>query len=103
MAQGHIEKPGKGLYQISLAGTGGPDHEHVGFFNLDIIHRVGLHPFVVVVDRHGNDLLGIFLADHIIVQLCLDLRGAGMDFTSKAFFGPSSFFFFLIFCRSGIC
>ena len=29
----------------------------------------------MVVDRHGNDLLGIFLADHIIVQLCLDLMG----------------------------
>ncbi|MNT20473.1 hypothetical protein D3C72_1557830 [compost metagenome] len=31
----------------------------------------------MVVDRHGQDLLGLFLADHILVQAFADLVGRG--------------------------
>ncbi|MCY1181626.1 hypothetical protein D9M73_221400 [compost metagenome] len=36
-----------------------------------------LQALVVVVDRDGQDLLGLFLADHILVQAFADFVGRG--------------------------
>ena len=37
----------------------------------------GLHPLVVVVDGDRQDLLGVLLADHVVVQELEDLPGLG--------------------------
>ena len=36
-----------------------------------------LHPLVVVVDGHRQDLLGVLLTDHVVVQELEDLLGLG--------------------------
>ena len=52
-----------------LAGAGRTDQENVGLRKLDVI-VLGLviDSLVVVVDCDGQDLLGMFLADHITVE-----------------------------------
>ena len=69
----HLKKPRQSLYQIRLSGTGRPDHEHVGFIDLDLFHGVGHHPFIVIVDRHRHDLFCIILSYDIFIQHSLDL------------------------------
>jgi hypothetical protein len=39
--------------------------------------RPELHPLVVVVDGHGQDLLGGVLADDVVVEELIDLTGFG--------------------------
>src|SRR5207247_2179047 len=45
----------------------------VALLDLDVLPTaVDAEPFVVVVDRDGEDLLGAPLADHVLVELLLD-------------------------------
>src|SRR5207302_8732708 len=61
-----------------LAGAGGPDEEDVRLLQLDVPGvRPRLDPLVVVVDGHGQDLLGPLLADHVLVERGLDLGRLG--------------------------
>ena len=69
----YLKKPRQSLYQIRLSGTGRPDHEHVGFVDLDLFHGVGHHPLIVIVDRHRHDLFRIVLSYDIFIQHSLDL------------------------------
>ena len=69
----HIEKSRQGLDQISFTGACRAKHKDIGLFDLYIVHCIRHHPLVMVINRNGDDLLRLFLPDHIIVKLCLDL------------------------------
>jgi hypothetical protein len=77
--EGHVEQAGQGLGQQRLAAAGGAEQEDVGLGQLDVGVGVApdLHPLVVVVDRHREDLLGLVLADHVVVEELVDLPGLG--------------------------
>ena len=57
----------------------GPSKQDVRLRELDVGVAVGagLHPLVVVVDRDREDLLGLLLADDVVVQEVEDLPGLG--------------------------
>lgn len=75
--EGHVEHAGEGLGQQGLARAGGPDQQDVAFRELDLV-LAGLvlvaQALVVVVHGHGQGALGDFLADHVVVEVGLDLR-----------------------------
>ena len=73
----HVQDPGQGLGEQGLARAGGADQQDVGLgqFDVVVLRRVG-QALVMVVDRHREHLLGVLLADHVIVQNAADfLRG----------------------------
>ena len=72
-AEGHVQDLGEGLGQQRLAGAGGPDEQDVRLLELDVVDLVaGVDPLVVVVHGHGENLLGLLLADDVLVQGELD-------------------------------
>ena len=77
-AERDVEDAGERLGQQRLAGAGRPDEQDVRLLELDVVDRVaGVDPLVVVVDRDREDLLGPLLADDVLVERGLDLRGFG--------------------------
>src|SRR5437870_282747 len=72
--EGHPQHLGERLCEEGLAGARGADQEDVRFLQLDLAR---LDPLVVVVDRDGEDFLRPLLADHVLVEDILDLRGLG--------------------------
>ncbi len=60
---------------MGLAAAGGADHEDVALLKLHIISAAKLDSFIVVVDRHRQGHLGIFLANDVLVQNLPDLPG----------------------------
>ncbi len=76
--EGHVQDPGQGLGQQGLTGAGGADQQDVALLEL---HPVQVHPgvdaLIVIIDRHGQDLFGPFLADDVLVDLLLDGRRLG--------------------------
>ena len=44
----------------------------------------GLDPLVMVVDGHRQDLLGVLLPDHVVVQELEDLTGLGQVLERQA-------------------
>ncbi len=77
--KGYVEHPGQGLGQQGLAAAGGPEQQDVGLgqLNVGVAPRANLHPLVVVVDRHREDLLGVLLADDVVVEEVVDVLGLG--------------------------
>ena len=77
--EGHVEHAGQGLGQQRLAAAGGADQHDVGLGQLDlgVVAAAELHALVVVVDRHRQDLLGLVLADDVVVEEVVDLAGLG--------------------------
>src|SRR6478609_5251148 len=83
--EGDVEHPRQGLREVGLATTRRPDHQDVGLRDLDhVVLRLaadgleaGLDALVVVVDRDGEGLLGVLLADHVGVEELEDLAGLG--------------------------
>src|SRR5439155_16894284 len=87
----HIENLGQRAGEQSFARAGRPDHEDVAFFNLDLGVRIatgGLFWFrgrrwflenalVVIMNGHGQGLLGMLLPDTAQIELALDLRRFG--------------------------
>ena len=76
----HIEKSRQGLSHQRLAGASWPDHENVRLLELDLVLRAPLsssHAFVVVVHSHGEHLLGLVLAHHVLVEESIDLMRLG--------------------------
>src|SRR6185437_14476649 len=78
----HVEHPGERLGQVGLAAPGGADEHDVGLGQLDGLAGgaaggLGLHAFVVVVDRHRESLLGLVLPDHVLVEEGADLHRLG--------------------------
>src|SRR2546430_1225504 len=76
--EGHPQHLGERLCEEGLAGARGADQEDVRFLQLDLARLAArLDPLVVVVDRDGEDFLRPLLADHVLVEDILDLRGLG--------------------------
>jgi hypothetical protein len=73
-----VEHLGERLREQRLARARRPDQEDIGLLQLDVARLAArLDPLVVVVHGHGQDLLGAVLADHVLVEDVLDLRGLG--------------------------
>ena len=65
-----VELAGEGLGEKRLARSGGADEEDVRLLQLDIaLDLAAPDPLVVVVDGDGELLLGVFLADHVVVEI----------------------------------
>ena len=71
--EGHIQDPRQRLRQQRLARTGRADQQDVRLRQLDVV-VLGLviEPLVVIVDGDRQYLLGMALADHVIVQHLAD-------------------------------
>ncbi len=81
-AERHIQHPRQRPGQQRLAAARRTDHQDVALVDLHpvvvpIPVQARLDALVVVVDRHGQDLLDPLLADHELVQPGLDLLGPG--------------------------
>jgi len=65
------------LHQQRLARAGQTGQQHVGLRQFDVVLLgLVLEPLVVIVDSDRQHLLGMALADHVIVQHIADfLRG----------------------------
>ena len=73
----HVEDARQRLRQQRLARAGRPDQQDVRLRELDVV-VLGLvvEPLVVIVDRDREHLLGVILADHVVVEDLADfLRG----------------------------
>ncbi len=79
--KGDVQHAGQSLGQQGLAAAGGAEQEDVGLGQLDVgVMRpvvARLDPLVVVVDRDRKDLLGVLLADDVVVQELVDLFRLG--------------------------
>src|SRR3712207_1504272 len=77
--EGDVEDPGERLGEQRLAAARRPHEEDVGLLKLGAIGGVGAHAnaLVVVVDSHRKDLLGLFLADDVLVKDAVDLTWFG--------------------------
>ena len=79
----HVEHPGQRLGEVRLAAPGGAEQQDVRLLELDVVAAadVGrllvLDPLVVVVDGDREDLLGLVLADHVVVEEGPDLARVG--------------------------
>ena len=72
----NIQKLRKRLDQIGLAASRWSDHQHIGFFNLNIIGICPCrHTLVVIVYRHRDHLFRLLLTDHIFIQTGFNLMG----------------------------
>ena len=75
--EGHVENPRQRLRQQRLARTGRTDQQDVRLRQLNVV-VLGLviEPLVVIVDRDRQHLLGMALADHVVIEDLADfLRG----------------------------
>ena len=72
----HVEDPRKRLSEERLAAPGRPEEEDVRLLELDIGGVLESHPhaLVVVVDRHGERALRLFLRDDVVVQDGVDVE-----------------------------
>ena len=76
--EGYLQHLGQGLCQQGLPGAGGADHHDIALFEFDAVELDGgTDPLVVVVDRHGQNLLGALLTDHVLLEKSSDLDGLG--------------------------
>ena len=76
----HVELLGERACKQRLSRSGRADKENVGLVDLDsALGDPGgeLDSLVVVVDRDREDLLGLLLTDHVVVEVFLDLLGGG--------------------------
>jgi hypothetical protein len=65
----------RGSRQQRLAGPGGADEQDVALGDLDVFLGFGgLEALVVVVHRDRQDLLGLLLADHVLIEALLISR-----------------------------
>src|SRR5579863_10017199 len=76
----NVQHAGQGLRHQRLAGAGGADEHDVGLrqFNA-IVGLLAIHvdALVVVVNRYCQLLLGLLLADHVLVEESLDFSRLG--------------------------
>ena len=84
---------GEGLRQKGFTAACGSDQEDVAFLDLNPFHvYLGIYPFVVVMNRHGKDLLWLVLFNHILVQ-CLFYFSRLRQLISKFFVNFLTVFF----------
>ena len=71
--EGNVDDLGQRLRQERLAAAGGADQQDVGLLQLDVAGDLAVgDALVVVVDRDREDLLGVVLADDVLVELGAD-------------------------------
>ena len=82
--EGHVEHFGQGLGQQGFAAAGGADEQDVrlvqprgGLVGFTLAIALPGQPFVVVVDRYREVLLGRVLAHHLAIEEGLDGVGLG--------------------------
>src|SRR6266542_203859 len=76
--KGNVQHAGQGLSQQRLAAPRWAEQNDVGLLQLDlVVLRAHLDPLVVVVHGYGQDLLGLLLADDVVVQEGVDLDRLG--------------------------
>ncbi len=76
--EGDVEHPGQGLCQQGLARAGGADEQDVGLGELHVVALLlQVNALVMVIDGHRQPLLGLVLADHVLVQKRLGVGGLG--------------------------
>ena len=72
----NVEHPGQSLSHQRFTGAGWPNQHDVRLRKLNAIasglRPIHVDPLVVVVNRHGEFLLGLFLADNVLVQESFD-------------------------------
>ena len=75
----HVQDPRQRLCQQRLAAAGRAQQQDVrlGQLHLGVALAGHLHALVVVVDGHRQRALGLFLADHVLVQHVADLARPG--------------------------
>ena len=67
--EGNVDDLGKRLCQQRLAAAGGPHQQDVGLLQLHVTVGLGVGDALVVVeDRHGEHLLGMLLADDVLIK-----------------------------------
>src|SRR5512134_2086108 len=75
---GRNPKTGEEIPITSLARAGGTEEQDVALLHLHFARLgAGFDTFVVVVDRHRKDLLGLFLSDDVFVEDFLDFPRLG--------------------------
>jgi hypothetical protein len=78
ITKGHVQQARERLREQRLARARGADQQDVRLGELDVVLlAAGLQALVVVVDRDREDLLGLDLADHVLVEDLADLVRAG--------------------------
>ena len=75
--QRHIEQIGERLDDVGLARARGAEHEDVALVDLNIALLRRVIALVVVVCRHGHDLLRELLSDDVFIDLGLELVRLG--------------------------
>ena len=84
--QWYLQNASKGLHQKRFSTAGGTNHEHVGFFNLNIATNLvyitgffgffhlfhGSNALIMIVDTYGNHLFGMVLSHDIFIQISLN-------------------------------
>ncbi len=98
-AKWHIKDPCERPRQQRLSRTRRPDQQDVALLDLHIAMliqldravgrllrtaRILLDAFVMIVHRHRDGLLGLFLSDHILVELPANLRRHGKFVKAEA-------------------
>src|SRR3989475_139556 len=77
--EGDVEDARQRLRQQRLAHAGRTDQQDVALVELDLVvtGAVRVDALVVIVDGDGERLLGLLLADHVLIQHLLDLGRGG--------------------------
>jgi hypothetical protein len=75
MAKGDIQNLGERPGQERLAAAGRADEEDIALLDLNVamVLIAQREPFVVIVNGHGEELLGALLPDHVLIEFFLDV------------------------------
>ena len=72
----NVEQTCERLRQQRLTAARRTDEQHVAFRKLDfVLLDTGIQTFVMIVDRDGQDLLGLLLTNDVFVEDLIDLHG----------------------------
>src|SRR5690606_8190757 len=76
--KGNVEDAGKALGQKGFSASGGADHDDIALLQFHVIHFGGtVDPLVMVVNGHGQRLLGMVLPDDVLIEDIPDFLGFG--------------------------
>ena len=74
----YVEQSRERFREQRLAAAGGADQQDIRLGKLDVVFLAGVvQPLVMVVDRDREDLLGVFLADDVLIENAVDFGGNG--------------------------
>src|SRR5690606_1277277 len=72
--KGHIQDPSQGLGKQRFAAAGGPDQQDIRLGQFDVVVLLPVRQaLVVIVNRDGEDPLGVRLADDVVIQHVADV------------------------------